>query len=146
LNLLLFSDGTALALSNCEIAKMTMDLRRMNMNNAIRLMMLMGMFAVVQPVMADQNTDAQKGMGQKVEQRVERQNKRIERKLKKKKISEAQATQLKGEVQAVESKKDEMLKANGGKKLTKEQHQELRADLKKTSEEIKASGSAPTTH
>jgi hypothetical protein len=105
----------------------------------------MTMFAVSQA--AIQSARAAEGTpGQGVEKRVERQNKRIARKLEKKKMTEAQADQLKKEVSAVEAKKDDMVKANNGKRLNKTQRKELQSDLKKTSEEIKAVGSPATTH
>jgi|GEM_PF-3492546 len=112
------------------------------MKTLIQTMMLLGTVAMIQPAMADNSTAANQAKvpGHRVEQRVARQNHRIDRKLKKKKISDEQAQQLKSEVQAVETKKNTMLKEGNGK-LTKANRKELRGELKKTSEEIKAAGS-----
>ena len=115
------------------------------MKTVIRLMMLMGMFAAVPPVMADEpqgNTPAVSSGGKsgegKIDRRIEKQEKRIDHKLKKKKISQQQVDQLKSEVQSVQTKEQGM-KAQG--KLTKEQRKELHQELKQSSQDIKAAGS-----
>jgi len=111
------------------------------MKTLIQTMMLLGTVAMIQPAMADNSAVANstKVPGQHVEQRVVRQNHRIDRKLKKKKISAEQAQQLKSEVQAVQAKKNTMLKEGNGK-LTRAQHKELHQDLKKSSQDIKSAG------
>lgn len=79
-----------------------------------------------------------KVVGAGIDKRVERQNQRIDRKLKEKKITAEKAADLKKDVQAVEEKKVAMLKEGDGK-LNKVQRKELQGELKKTSQEIKSS-------
>ncbi len=105
------------------------------MKNSMSLLAMLAMLGAV-PALANEAKVA----GQGVDKRVERQTQRIERKLKKNKISEEKAAELKKEVQAIDEKKDAMVKEGGGK-LTKEQKKELHGDLKKTAEEIKAASS-----
>ena len=79
-----------------------------------------------------------------VEKRVEHQKARIQHKLKKGKITQAQADQLNQEVNAVQADKEKLEQQDGGK-LKKVDRKKLHQELKKTSENIKAAGTSTGT-
>ena len=112
------------------------------MNTFLRMMMLVGMMGAVSSVYAEDTTAQAPALkGQGIEKRIDNQEKRIDHKLAKKKISADQAAKMKQDVEAVRAKEVAMKKEGHGK-LTKAQRKELHAKLKTTSQEIKGSGEA----
>jgi aminoglycoside phosphotransferase family enzyme len=85
-------------------------------------------------------------VGSKIDMTVQKQDGRIDHKVQKGKITQAQGDQLKQQVNAVETQKQAMIQQNGGKPLTKAQRQQLHQELKQTSQEIKtAKAGSPVT-
>jgi hypothetical protein len=74
---------------------------------------------------------------QKFEKRIKQQQARIDQGLKKGKLTEEKADELKAEVKQIESERETLLKESNGKPLSKEQRKKIKADLKKSGQEIK---------
>ncbi len=75
-----------------------------------------------------------RGQGEGVQRRLENQRKRIEHGVKKGKLTEQQAAELKQGVDKIEAEKAEALKDG---KISKEEREKLKGDLKQSSEQIR---------
>lgn len=112
------------------------------MNTISKVMMLLVAVSFAAPVFAQEgNTMVKKrNHHRNVEQRVANQQRRIEHKEAKGKMTAEQAQAERSKIDNVASERAEMVKANGGKPLTKEQRKGLNKELNQTSKEIKGSG------
>ena len=110
--------------------------------------MLVMVFGMATPVFAGQGKRALKRTKHgNVEQRVVNQERRIDRKEARGKITPEQAQAERSKVEGIAKERAEDLKANGGKLLTKDQRKGLNKELNETSKEIKGSSgpSVPAT-
>ena len=102
------------------------------MKTMSRLLMLAGMFALIEPAFVH-SANAQDG--KTIEQKSDRLEQKIDSKVKKHKITQQQGDQLKSEAEGVKTEAQADRKSGNGK-LTKAQRKELHGKLKQTRKEL----------
>ena len=110
------------------------------MNTLIRLIMMAGMFNIAQPLAAHAD-NTQPAQEDHISQRADKMEKRVDQKVKRHKMTQAQGDQVKKELEGVKAEDQQDRAANGGK-LNKDQKKKLRGELKNAHQEIK-NNSAP---
>lgn len=110
------------------------------MKTLSQLGMMLLAVGLMSPVFAQEGQHIKKRARRNVEQRVVNQERRIDHKVAKGKMTAEEAKVEREKVGEIAEKRAEMVKENGNKPLTKEQRKELNKELNQTSKEIKNSG------